>query len=656
MSDTTREIAFWAGRIKSVRDSARYTKYREDRGEAIDFYRGQMFKQEDVDNWGGDLVEANLFHRHVNFMTNAVYSKDPAIRASARRKLRKDPNAAEMSGSVETHLTYTFEELSLGGQIRRVWKDSYFGNIAAAKVVFDKKRGLWGFKRVWGEVVIDPHAHGDISQAQWVAEQVILPKYRVWQDAAFDPEARKELKGKHSGSVEGSVTTTDDDEQEEKRSDCETLWYIYTREGVMPHLNEDAEEHVKLLVMCEGLDQWLSVEDDPCPYLDHDEFPIFFCVVDEDPDDIYGVAPWRIAGSLCKAFNWSASYLMEDMRKTAMRPIGYDEDRVDDISALEKREHMPLIGTQGPPKECFAPIDMGSTDKTMYDTTLMYRDLLDKVTGVDEVARGEEGRTKTATESQLLNENSSITMRGPGLSLDEFIKEGVRRVGLASLYYIPAWSVYVNDAGFVVTRMPQQQPMMDQMLGGPMMDPETGQMQMETIIVEVAPELEEEQIEEFKVKPVPGGYMAGPDRKGDYLIKGIDYFHDDETALSWPQIPFEQVKCDLQFQIEAGSTRASRRAEKQRTAQNLQALVGEEYKQAGLWDEYWEVLNTIIDSFELPDRDRFIPPKEEFVQNKLLEQKMMMQMGIPSSGQGGSKAKPGDPNANENAGKSFPAR
>lgn len=642
----THEIAFWTGRIKSVRDSKRYQKFRDDKKEALDFYRGDMFKQEDVEQWGGDLVEANLFHRHVNFMTNAVYAKDPAIRAPARRKLRSQPNAEQMSATVEAHLIYTFEELSLGGQIRRTWKDAYFGNLAAAKVQFDKKRGLWGFKRIWGEVVIDPHAHGDISQAQWIAEQVILPKYRIWQDAAFDKEARKELRGKHSGSAEGS-TTTDEDEQMEKRSDCETLWYIYTKEGILPHKNEEAEEQVQLLVLCEGLDQWLLKESDPCPYLDFDEYPIFFCVVDEDPDDILGVAPWRVAGSLCKAFNWAASYLMEDMRKTAMRPIGYDEDRVDDISALERREHMPLIGTQGPPKECFSPIDMGQTDKTMYDTVLMYRDLLDKVTGVDEVARGEEGRTKTATESQLLNENSSVTMRGPGQALDDFMKEGVRRVGLASLYYIPAFSVYINDAGLVITRQPQQQLVMDQMMGGPMIDPETGQPQTETILVEVPPELTSKQIEEFQLEEV------NPDRAGEYLVKGIDYFHDDESAQNWPSIPFEQIKCDLQFQIEAGSTRATRRAERQRSAQNLQALIGEELKLSGLWEQYWEVLSTIIDSFELPDRDRYLPPKEQFVQNKLLEQQMMA-MGGPPGGPGGEKTKPQNPNANENAGKSFP--
>lgn len=636
--DEQREIAFWWGRIEAAMKNTDHVNHLNDKKEARAFYAGDQMSSEEQADWGGDTVVANLFRRTVNFITDSVYSEDPAIRCTARRRAKNDPKYLKTSETVEMHLRYVYDEEDLSTEVKSTWKDSYFGNCSGTKIDFDKERGLWRAKWVAGEIVCDPEAFGDVRRARWIAEHVQLPRYRVWQDTTFDKEARQELKERqgYTGS-ETDATTGNDESDGGHRTDVESLWYIYTKEGIDPHKNEDSTPKVRLIVMAENFDRWLLNKENPCPYLDSDEFPYELLRIDLLPGKFNGPALWRQVSAVCKAFNWAASYHMEDMRKTASRAMGYDEDRLDDPTVLDGRTHMTKVACTGDPSTVVAPLNLGQADKTIFDSVNFWRDMLDKLTGIDDIARGEEGVQKTATESEILQRNSSITMKGPGAALDRFLAGMIRKIGLASLYYIPAFSVVVGPQGVVMTKQKVQTFEMDQMTGLPIMD-EMGQPVPAEQIQEVPVQWDENEAAQYGAQVGPDGMvMANPESEGKYLIKGIDYFHDEEAAAAWPDdIPFEQVKCDLHIKIEAGSSRAGRRAERQRNAQALLATVGLELKELGAWGHYYEILTEVVESLDLPDKDKKWPTKDEFVQMHEQQQMMLMQsmQGAPGGAPG----------------------
>lgn len=663
--DETRQVNFWRGRLDAAKKAPSFEKYKADKEGAYKFYFGEQMSKEEISEWGGDSVQANLFVRTINFMTDSVYNQDPAIRCPARAKTRANPNYQKWSAAVEHHLTYVFEEEEIGVEVRRTFKDSICSNLAVAEIDFDRERGLWRGKWVPGEFLFDPDAHGDLRRARWVAKQVQLPRYRVWQDKTFPEDVRKELKEKQASGFDNTVAYTNEEQDEiDKRVDVETLWYIYTKEGVSPLKNEDDTVQIRLMVCAEGFDRWLLNKEDPTPWLDADEYPFEICQIDDVPGHFRGPALWRRIEAVCKAFNWAASYHMEDMRKTATRPIGYDGNKIDDPAQLTSRKHMTPVECNGPPKDAVSPLNIGGADKTIFDSVNFWYDMLDKLTGVDEVARGEEGKTKTATESQILNQNSTIALSGPGKALDKFLNGLLRKIGLATLYYTPQFSVYMDEQGNVVTRHVAQVPQIDPLTQMPAMGPDGAPVMQEEI--QVAPaQLTEEQAAEYDIEISPdGSVVPQPDKANQYLIKGIDYFHGDEVAKAWPVIPFEEIRCDLAFQIEAGSSRASRRLEKQRNAQALLQTVGAELRQLQLWPYYYECLNTVVESFELEDKDKLFPPKDEFIAAMQQQQMMAMQAMAMGGGQPGApQGAPGAPGGadkkpfeeSKNAGKSFPA-
>ena len=640
------EVSFWKERITSASKLPTYEQFKKSKEEAKTYFKGQIFTEAEKNNWEGDTVQANLFRRIVNFMVDAVFMQNPNIHVRSRNKssLSFSPKAAEV---IEQHLKYVFEECDLRSEIRRIWKDAYFGNLSAAKIDFDRQRGLWRGKWVADLLILDPDARGDISRARWFAERVLMPRYRVWQDETFDVNVRNEIRSRYSAG--SSITYSEPDYNSstaltKERTDLEVIWYIYTKEGISPlkygvNAEQDRQQieggsKNKLLIMCEGCDQWLAKIDDPTGFLDDDEFLYSILRLDELPGEFIGPALWEQTKAVVQAFNWAASYHMSDMRITAARTIAYNKNKIDDpVLAFKSRKHQVAIPCDGPPNDVVVPLDKGQADKTIFDSVTFFHNLLDRLTGIDEIARGEEGRTKTATESQILQQNSNISLRGPAAALDYFINDLIRKIGLATLYYTPAFSVVPAPpqidpmTGFpmpqqYLTRQVMAMPVMDQM-GVPALDP-MGQPAMQQTI-----------------QTIPAEGATGP-------IKGIDYFHGDEAAMNWPQIPYEQIKCDINFTIEAGSSRFEARQEKKQEVTEILNTLGLELANLGFHGERWELWNIYLDAFQITDRSKILPPKEIFIQQGMMMQQMMMQ----SQQQG--KGNPDQFKQEKNAGTDFP--
>ena len=603
-----RYSSFWKERIQSAAKLSVYEKQTEDRKEAINFYKGEFFAKKETEEWEGDVVQANLFVRYINFLVDTVFSENPTFQFMVRQQT---PEYQAYVETISKHIRYVFEELDIKAEIKRILKDAQFSAISAAKINFDRQRGLWGAKWVAGQFICDPDAHGDLSRARWTAEKVVLPRYRVWQDEMFDPVAREELKAKLN--TEPNYT----DDKESKQSDNVTLWFIRTKEGVDPVQGTDTVKN-RLLVVCDEYQSFLLNQENPTPYLDDDEVEYEVFRPDEVPGEFISPAPWRHVQSIVRAFNWAASYHSSDMRKTASKPIGYDKNKLDDPALLKSRKHRVSIPCDGDPKTIVTPMDVGQADKTIFDSVQFWSGMMDKVTGVDNIARGEEGKTKTATESQILQQNSNIALRGVASAFDKFLNGLVRKIALATVYYIPAWSVVQDQMGNMWTKQPFQIPQFDPVTQMPM------GMQMQVQYVPAPP--------------------------GSEPVKGIDHFHGDEAALTWLQLPYDQIKCELTFRIEAGSTRAERKQDKQRQATELIQTYGVRIQMMGLFGEEWELWNQLLDCYEV-DKSKLLPPKDAWMM--LGQQAMMMQQMAAQQGPEGKKPNKEKGNS-ATAGKDFP--
>ena len=635
------KVRWWKKRIDSASKLKIYEDQKKWKEAAKQFYQGKFFSDKEKGDWEGDTVQANLFVRTVNFLVDAVYSQNPRIRVHTRKKIAPpaQPPASGMGGPMgmapnqmgmgsppmggqppippmekvteilENQLTYIFEECDLKSEIRRTWKDSYFGNLSAAKLDFDRSRGVWRIKWIPNQLICDPDAHGDLSRARWVAEKIVMPRYRVWQEESFDQAAREKLRLK----IQQDPSYADTDE--EKRAENETLWYVYSQEGDDPLQGSKGS---RLMVFCESVQEWLLDQENPFPFIDNDEYIISILRLDEVPGEFIGPPLWKLIEAVIVSFNWAASYHMSDMRKTASRKIAYDKNAVDDPALLDSRKHgikIPIdTGQTGDVTKRVAVMDMGQSDKTIFDSVAFFRDMLDRLTGIDEIARGEEGKVKTATESQILQQNSNIALRGPSQALDNFLNDVIRKLALATLYYTPAFSINEVQPGIFMTRQVMQTvvPVPDMMTGQIVLQPQT------------------------QIVEVPSN---GP------ATHGIDYFQGDEAAIIWSQsigqMPPDQFKCELSFSVEAGSTRAERPMEKQRQVTEIMNVLGQELTMGGFFGQKWELLNTYLDAFEVPDRTKYLPTKDEYIAGSQMAQMAMMSAGTgapPGGGKGNPKS------------------
>lgn len=576
--DESQDIAFWKQTVNRVYQTKPYVDHRRYREEALNFYNGQVFDKQEREELGErNPVVFNMFKKDVDHIVEAAYAQDPYARIRSKRRA----DMAKAAVVLEDLVNYVWEETGLETTIKATFKDCVFGNLSGVKLVYDEKRQLWTLKGIRGDIIVDPCAYEDVREARWLAERCELPRHRVFQDKRYSLSAREKVKGR---ARRGNAM----DEGEDKV----VVWYVYTHVGFDP--NEDGESS-KLLVFAEDCDEFLLVEENPSPYIDLDEFPNVILRFDRTAKQFVTVPLWSQLKGPIKALNWTVICAIEVMRRVSCRPIGVDMGKIPDFDKLSWRKLMNIVPTQGPPADAVSIFNIGQSDDFLLKMFQFLMGVNDEQSGISDIARGQEGKTKTATESQLLQTNSAISIRGPSRDLDEFMQEAYRKLSLALLYYTPAFNIEQNPA-----HNPDD-PTSPQFITKAVVV--TGQLDPNGMPV-MGPDGQPVMVEQLQIVPAP---QATEPRKG------VEYFLGIEQAKDWPQIPFEEIKCELDFSIEAGSARAGKRFEEARIAEQQLASVGTELKSLGFWSEYYELLSRVIHAQGTKDPDLILPPKDKFI-------------------------------------------
>jgi len=622
--DERAEVAFWRGRIERRKQQKDFTEWESIKKQAREFYKGNLLEQADRADWGGDTVELNMWRRIYSFFVDAVFSTNPNI--SVRPAVgRSDERTLAAASSVQSFLEYVWREKKQKQECKRALKDAWFGNISSAKMDFDSARGLWAFRWMPGLLIVDEQCHGDLSRAMWIAEEISMPIIRILRDDTFPRERRARLAERWGSSVsrlgDGGLDSS------------KKLYYVYTREGSNPPgvINEllgggslggnrpEAGETAlkKLMVICEDFDEFLYEADNPCPYLDEDEYPVSIIHIEELPGDWYGSPPWKALQAMINALNWLMTYHIQDMKKKATDIILVNKQIVKNPNKLVSDAHMTIEPVDGDPNAASARLNIGKGDMTALASAEQIMNWLDRISGFNEISRGESTGRKTAEEARYLQQNSSLVSKGPTQALDQFIEEVLRQIALASIYYIPQWSRKIGPDGSVVTSQVQdvQNPLtgaVDQVPGN--VDPDEAR----SLGAEVITGFEQYGLKmpgtEISADPITGIPSFSHPNAGITIRRGTDFFCGPGVASGWPTQKLDDVKRDLLMSFESGSTRADFRYDQQQAAMGAMQLLGGIYTQNGFGEQMYELILSYTRSLPLSGTDKLVPPREMFVQ------------------------------------------
>jgi hypothetical protein len=659
--DEQQEVALWKSWIKRRQNAEDFTEWKKCVDEAKKFYKGDTSDDPETNNWQGPTVKVNLWRRIQTYFVDAIFSAYPNLSVRPAQG-RENPETLGAASAVEAMVMYSYRETKMRAELKRVLTRAWSDGISQAKVDLDPNRGIFRLRWTPGLFLVDGQAHGDLSRGMWTAEEVKVSRMAVLRDKMFPLAKRKALAGAFAAKTGGEGAQGYDSET--------TLWYVYSRAGTNPMAaletltgGDDDAEQVEpddlgkvCFVICDEYDGFLYEAGDPCPWLDEDEYPYPVLKIDDVPGEWYPSPVWKMLSSLISAINWLLSFHIASMKRTASSFVLYNKTIVKNMPDIANAAHMSAHGVEGPPAQAASILDLGRSDMSMLQGAEMIQGWLDQLSGYNEVARGESSGRKTAEEARYLQSNTSLVVKGPSQSFDDFMEESFRQIGLASVYYIPAFSWSIGPGGEIMTQAMQEVPPqpqgMDPMTGQPIMSPPSQTLVPVPVTPEEAAQVGAVDMEQYgyrlpdtqvleadpTVDPLTGMLVQPPPQfqhpqAGKVVRKGVDYFLGVETAAKWPKQKFEDIKRDLLFSFEAGSTRASFRQDQQTAATNALNLMGPILEKAGAFGEIHELLSDISNSLPLANPDRRIPTRENFVgAMQAAQQAAMMAQAGPQEG------------------------
>lgn len=677
-TDETQLVRLWRKRVEDRKGQDDFKENEKYKAEAKKCGKNDILDDDDVKSWEGasttadaPIVQVGLWPRIRAYYVDAIFSNNPNL-SFRPNEGRSSPETLKQSAAVEAMVKYIWEQCKQQPEARRALRDAWNSNVSVVEIVYDPARGLYRGRWVSGAFVPDGTCHGDLGMAYWVVKEMKLPVARILTDATFDKEKRLKLYEKWKPSLEKAETGGFEQVKTVyyicSREGVDPLAGVKELAGEIP---EGSPKKV-LFAIVEGFDEFLFVAPDPYPYLDEDEYNTPVLTLAEEPGEWFGTPQWKMLKGLLQAINWLVTFHVAAMKKKATTvvlvnktvwPAGADD--------LQGAAFMEGYYVNGDPRMAAMKLDLGSNDSGQLESAEKLFAWAERVSGFNQVAQGESSGRKTATEADSLQRNTALVVKGPSDSFDCFLNEWVRQLALATLYYIPQYSRTIGPDGMVMTQEVQAIPTPMAPAPGPdgappdpmappqvqdvptavpvpappedakalgaipwLMD-ETGQITHEAPVA--MPGMPPPQVQDFGLRmpdtqvemtegtvqvdemgnpmEVPGVPIFTHPTPGKVLTKGVDYFCPG-VAIDWPVFTdLDDVKRDLAFTFEAGSTRADWRHDKQQAAQAAITLLGPILQtMPGGFDALYELLQAYTQAMPNDNSDHFLPPREVFVQ------------------------------------------
>jgi hypothetical protein len=416
------EVAKWLVRVQSAR------RFFEDQlkasEEIVRFYQRSNTYLENASDFGG-------IRKHRRFVPNYIWGNlqvlVPSIYAGVPRVLVNARSEYEITSarSQEKWFNWLLPQIDWRARRRKSLKTAFLRGWSATKVIWNRVPGeqeseprtldasippdspfLWPLS--CHEFVCDPDAQMDLSKAKWVAHRFRRPVDEIKREKAYAEDARGRVTGTSLNSTfadfyRGKPTPTGYDDQ--TRAEGYEIW-----------VRNVGEMERKLLVITPESEDALKFG--PWPYAEIETFPFGITMFHEpeDEEDMEPATPipemraWvPLQNALKILLSKAVVHVDRFDRKFAINPNNIDskEDLEKVVTGGDGTYFMVTPNTDDVRKAVMG-IDYGALPAEYPVLLTMVKQMLDEVSGIGEIQRGQAPTTVAATTSTLQQQNASV--------------------------------------------------------------------------------------------------------------------------------------------------------------------------------------------------------------------------------------------------------
>ena len=265
------------------------------------------------------------------------------------------------------------------------------------------------------DLYFDPDATR-IKNARWIAQRMYIPLEDARNFAAWNPKARKRLKGTAMSQAKKDYDLMFKGEERGREADFVIVWEYYDMiDGTV-------------CVFADGCDMFLI---EPEKFVFPFGHPYIFFENHIVPEKLYPMGDLESIVPLQKELALTRTQMVND-RKRFRRMYLYKPDEIgpDGLAALTSSDDNALIpvDTDGPFADVLAPIATSSLPPEFYNQTAMILDDMDRTSAVTEYQRGSVAEVRrTATEAAMIQDMSNARSADKLAIIERGISEVARK-------------------------------------------------------------------------------------------------------------------------------------------------------------------------------------------------------------------------------------
>ena len=380
-----------------------------------------------------------------------LHARIPRYRARARRT-----DLEPFAQTCIALLDYIWHEQKVSRQTELSVNEGQQINISSVMIGWDERRRVPACKHFPAEdIFIDPDARNDLSEARWIAIREIVPLEAVKTNPRyrFHPETAMD-----SQEVLTNINSDADHRIKQSQRDAgvkiTSLYHIYTKDGVPP-LDMDTRESdlapdetpYRLITIAK--DYPFKLRDVAWPVImDYDEFPLeLLKFIDgvsagKEKVSLWGSPSGEAVKRLLYGVDWIITFMLAHGKRAAVTKLLHDEGLDPKIvDQLLSNKDMEAVAV--PPQ---SRVELLKTDTSFPGLDRLLNialDLFDQIEGFDQIVRGGQGQTQTATEADIRGRHAQSRLTHDADVVESWVSNFARK-----LLQVARLHMTVDDIGF----------------------------------------------------------------------------------------------------------------------------------------------------------------------------------------------------------------
>ena len=418
-AESPTDIKLWMDR-KELCEKFCKAEFQDKNDRFLKYYAGDFWtNQSDMDR-----IAVNMVFPNTNIMVSSLYSGDPDVIFTPSKEIYE--KGARILNSV---YPWVLKKNKLKKHNQATLVDAALVGLGWTKTFWDKENNVPTSIRVSPfNVLIPPTAPGlyDMSLVPYIIHRIQKPLKDVRDNKNY--KNSKALKGERSIKFTPDVAKLDAYKPD---VDLVTLYEAHTREG-------------KIITFAQGKE--LRTIDNPDNIKWSRFVPLFFYYI---PDMVFPIALPSIYEPQQLEKNQIRTQMSKHRKRNVPKYIGRNGALTnEEVTRFESDEDASYFESKFGP-EGIKPLALANTPGDTYNLEAKLDVDIDKETGISELARGVQGggREQTATEANIINQNSSIRMNSMDGVVENFVTEEItRQTQLMQQYWTEEQSVKMMDA------------------------------------------------------------------------------------------------------------------------------------------------------------------------------------------------------------------